>query len=141
MKTAIGLILFVGTIFCAEQSSSVWDGVYVDDQAARGKEIFSKNCATCHDAELTGRNAPALKGETFMTNWNGMPVGDLFDYINKSMPRGQSYRLSREDTGAVVALILKANGFPVGKKELPTDAESLQAIRFEAAKPTPESSK
>jgi mono/diheme cytochrome c family protein len=141
MKTAIGLIFVAGAILCAQQSASVWDGVYVDTQAARGKALFSEHCAGCHSAELTGRNGPALKGETFMTNWNGLAVADLFDYINKSMPRGQSFRMNREDTAAVVALILTANGFPAGKKELPTDAAALQAIHFEAAKPAPDSSK
>jgi mono/diheme cytochrome c family protein len=141
MKTATGLIFFFGAIVCAQQSASVWDGVYLGEQATRGKAIFGEHCAACHNAELTGRNGPALKGETFTTNWNGLPVGDLFDYINKSMPRGQSFRLNREDTAAVVALILTSNGFPAGKKDLPTDAAALQAIRFEAAKPTLETSK
>ena len=34
----------------------------------------------------------------------------------------------------IVAYILKANKLPAGKNELPSDAEALKRIQFEAAK-------
>jgi mono/diheme cytochrome c family protein len=128
-----GLIL--GAALNAQQSSSIWDGVYMEGQAARGKEVFDKQCAGCHGATLAGRNGPPLAGATFRENWNGLSAADLFEYIKKAMPRGQAGTLSREQTADIMAYMLTSNGIPAGSKELPTKPEALQSIRFEAAKP------
>ena len=34
--------------------SSIWDGVYTAEQAARGKEIFTSPCGVCHGSKLDG---------------------------------------------------------------------------------------
>ena len=42
-------------------AKSVWDGVYSEAQADRGKSIYEQNCAFCHLSDLTGQGfAPAL---------------------------------------------------------------------------------
>ena len=38
----------------AQETKSVWDGVYSDAQATRGKTAYSEQCASCHGPELTG---------------------------------------------------------------------------------------
>jgi hypothetical protein len=43
--------------------------------------------------------------------------------------------LSRQQNADILAFLLSFNAFPAGQKELPSDAEALQKIRFEAAKP------
>src|SRR5436309_5117858 len=67
----------------SEQTSrSVWDGVYTEEQSRRGETLSRKECATCHGVGLTGGEAaPALSGDAFLSNWNGLTVGDLFDRI------------------------------------------------------------
>jgi S-disulfanyl-L-cysteine oxidoreductase SoxD len=141
MKMAIALFLFLGALVGGEQSMSVWDGIYIPDQATRGKVIYVEQCAVCHGDELAGKNGPALTGATFKENWNGLTADDLFEYIKTSMPRGQTGRLTRDQTANIVAFLLTSNGFPAGKKELPTDAKALQGIGFDAAKPGAESAK
>jgi cytochrome c5 len=81
MKTAIGLVLFFATVACAEQSMSVWDGIYMPRQADQGKAVFNEQCAVCHGDTLAGKNGPALTGPTFRENWNGLTADDLCEYI------------------------------------------------------------
>src|SRR5208282_5526805 len=79
------------------ESRSVWDGVYTEDQAKRGEPVYSKECASCHGAMLTGgESAPPLTGGAFLANWNGLTLGDLFDRIRKTMPQSNPGRLTRQ---------------------------------------------
>lgn len=135
MRIAIGSILFLAAAVHAEQSASVWDGIYQQEQASRGKGLYGQECGACHGDVLTGKSAPALTGEGFKENWNGLSADDLFEYIKKSMPRGEAGKLTREQTADIVAFLFTFNGFPAGQKELPVDAAVLQTIKFESAKP------
>ena len=38
------------------ESRSVWDGVYTEEQAKRGEQLYRKECGTCHGTHfsLTG---------------------------------------------------------------------------------------
>lgn len=136
MKTTFGLIALFAIVAQAQQSASVWDGVYNQQQADRGKTVYGKECASCHGAALDGSGAaPPLAGADFKGNWNGQSVNDLFDKIQTTMPADQPGRLSREQNAAILAFLLLSNGFPAGSQELPTDAAALGKIRFDAAKP------
>jgi mono/diheme cytochrome c family protein len=136
MRFVTGLIIFTAAIVLAQESASVWDGIYMQEQATRGKALFSDKCQGCHGTALEGKTGPQLAGDTFKGNWSGLTADDLFEYINKSMPRGQPASLSRDQTADLVAFLFTSNGFPAGRKELPKDVASLQKIRFEAGKPT-----
>jgi hypothetical protein len=85
-----------------------------------------------------GEEAPDLAGGTFLASWNGATVNDLFERIRVSMPQNHPGALTRQQNVDVVAFIFSVNQFPAGKTELPTAAESLKQIRFEASKPTEE---
>jgi len=113
---------------------SVWDGVYSDGQAERGAALYQTACSSCHGDKLQGKGqTPALVGSDFVMNWSGMPLGDLFDKIQTSMPADKPGTLSREQNASLVAYLLSANKFPSGKAELSSDAERLRQIRLEAA--------
>ena len=120
----------------ASPSRSVWDGVYTEEQAKRGEEMYRKECATCHgDTLVGGGGAAPLAGGTFLSNWNGLTVGDLFERIRKTMPQGALGKLSKQQDADVLAYLLSFNKFPVGKAELQKQVEFLKEIRFEATKP------
>jgi mono/diheme cytochrome c family protein len=119
----------------AQTTRSVWDGVYSEDQSKRGGALYAKQCASCHGTELTGgESAPALVGDGFLSNWNGTTVGDLFERIRKSMPQDDPGRLSRQQDADILAFMLSANRFPVGKAELDRETEVLKLIKIEASK-------
>jgi len=131
----------VGTlvaILTAQESTSrsVWDGVYNDKQAMRGEALYGEQCARCHGTALTGgEEAPPLVGGAFLSNWNGLTLGDLFDRIRGSMPADQPGKLRREQVADILAHVLRVNEFPVGSAELEYRVEFLKQIRFEAVKP------
>ena len=120
----------------AATSRSVWDGVYTEEQAKRGEEFYRKECASCHgDTLVGGGGAAPLTGGAFLSNWNGLTVGDLFDRIRKTMPQGSPGKLTKQQDADILAYMLSFNKFPAGKTELQKQVEFLKEIRFEATKP------
>jgi len=111
----------------------VLDGVYTDPQASQGAQTYQQNCAVCHGASLGGiGEAPALVGVGFISDFNGLSLGDLFERIRTTMPLNNPGGLSREQYSAILAFVLKSNGFPSGARELYQRTEYLNVIRFEA---------
>jgi S-disulfanyl-L-cysteine oxidoreductase SoxD len=97
----------------------IFQGIYTEAQAARGKETFSTNCLRCHGVDLNGTTAPALKGDRFYTSWGGEPVDRLFLKIRDTMPPSFGTALLDDKTKLdIVAYILKSNDYPAGASEL-----------------------
>jgi len=122
----------------ASEMRSVWDGVFTDEQARRGQTLYHDACSACHGESLKGSGeTPALAGSTFLSNWNGLPLGDLFERIRRTMPQDKPTRVNRQQKTDILAYLLSCNGFPAGKTELPHQTEFLNEIRFDATKPDP----
>jgi quinoprotein glucose dehydrogenase len=84
---------------------------------------------------MTGEDeAPPLVGGEFMSNWNGLTVGDLFDRIRTTMPANHPGSLTRRQNADVLADILSANQFPPGNAELDNRSEVLKQIQISAKK-------
>jgi len=139
---ALGWVLFALCAIRTQEPApvhtrSVWDGVYTEEQAKRGEPVYRKECAACHGEQLSGgESAPPLTGGTFLSNWNGLTLGDLFDRIRKTMPQTSPGRLSRQQDADILAFMLSMNKFPSGKTELYRQMEMLKEIRFESEKRT-----
>jgi mono/diheme cytochrome c family protein len=131
--TSIGAF---GATIQPQATRSVWDGVYTQDQAAKGDEIYLQQCVSCHGPTMEGGEmAPGLADGAFRANWNGMTVGDLYDRIREGMPPDNPGMLSRQEISDILARVLNANGFPTGDKELPNRPEMLKTIQFVSTKP------
>ena len=125
----------IGVVLLAQATRSVRDGVYTQDQAKQGHDLYSQHCAVCHGNSLEGgEEAPALAGGDFISNWNGLTVGDLFDRIRTTMPQNKPQSLSREVVASILAFVLSSNKFPPGQGELSSQTEQLKLIRIEAPK-------
>jgi mono/diheme cytochrome c family protein/sugar lactone lactonase YvrE len=130
------LVFIVLLAAASSHAQSVVDGVYTTAQAARGQSLYNTNCAACHGDQLTGgETAPPLTGGDFLSNWNGLTVGDLLERIRTSMPLGAPGKLSREVNADITAYILKTNNYPAGDTELDKRTEFLKQIKIEPAKP------
>lgn len=120
----------------AQESRSVWDGVFTEEQAKRGGGFYRGSCSNCHGESLEGADtAPALVGGAFTSNWNGTTLGDLFERIRVSMPADRPGTLGRQQIADILAFILSSNTFPPGDTELPREAQILKEILFKASKP------
>jgi cytochrome c len=130
------LLAAVVAVFAQDAARSVWDGVYNDKQAERGRGLYNQYCASCHSDTLSGgEQAPPLAGGDFLTNWNGLTVGDLAERVRTTMPVDKPGKLSRQTNTDIVAYILSVNKFPQGGDELSREVEAQKMIRITSEKP------
>ena len=129
------LVCLTGAI-AGQTQTSVWSGVYTEGQEYRGEKVADTTCIGCHGPVLDGVDSgPKLVGEVFLANWSSQPVSELFDWIREAMPPEAAGTLSKEDTAAVVAYILKQNKMPAGKQPLPIESDELRRIQMSDVKP------
>jgi mono/diheme cytochrome c family protein len=100
----------------APATKTLWDGLYTDDQASRGNAVFNATCTNCHTLDSQG-NRP-LSGKKFWDSYAQKTVGDLFTFMQKSMPNNSPGSLSEQTYADLVALVLKSNGIPAGTTDL-----------------------
>lgn len=103
-------------------TTTIWDGVYTEEQADRGKQSVQTNCGACH-------NSSDWATASFLKSWVGQPIGELHARIQNTMPYDSPGRLSSQEYADIVAYILKINSVPAGKNELPADQERLSKIQ------------
>jgi quinoprotein glucose dehydrogenase len=116
-------------------TTSVWEGVYTKEQAARGKARYFTSCAVCHGPQLQGdSDSPELAGVSFMKRWGDQSVGTLFTFASSQMPIGRPGSLGVQGYADVIAHILATNGFPDGQRELPANGQVLDHIIIERKK-------
>ena len=132
-------LIVVGVAFAQNPPAkqSVWDGVYTDAQASRGERTYGRACEQCHGPDLAGdpvMEIPALSLDSFMTNWSGKTVKDLFETMHRAMPKDKPGSLGTGAYVDVVAYVLQANKFPSGSRELPRTPEQLETIVIERSK-------
>jgi mono/diheme cytochrome c family protein len=97
---------------------SVWEGLYSQSQAARGKEAYLRACASCHLEDLGGHEyAGALAGYPFQMKWEDASVAEVFGRI-RTMPIGAAGSLTPPEYLDILAYLLQANGYPAGNDEL-----------------------
>jgi S-disulfanyl-L-cysteine oxidoreductase SoxD len=134
----------VRSVRAADAPRTTMDGVFTDAQAARGRTVYSQNCASCHMDDLSGSGqALPLAGDAFMETWDGQTVADLNDLVHNTMPQDKPGSLSPGDTVDVISYLLQFNKFPAGKDELTADPAALKNILIskKAAAPAPTPSK
>lgn len=99
-------------------------GVFSAAQAARGKDIYSGLCRSCHTAETH-------TGQTFAAKWTGKPLSELFGFIREQMPKNEPASLSDQEYVDVMSYVLKMNRMPAGPAELPPDSVPMKRIRID----------
>jgi mono/diheme cytochrome c family protein len=112
------------------QQRGVWDGIFTTAQADLGKQSAGR-CTGCHGPELAGSDrAPALKGNTFVANWQDGSVNRLFVKIRDGMPPGNTDSIPPDVKLNIVAHLLRENGFPAGASALPLNADALDGLQI-----------
>jgi alcohol dehydrogenase (cytochrome c) len=97
------------------------EGVYTQNQAAQGEQLFTQECAQCHEAaNYTGENLSAL--------WSGRTLGDFFQDISLTMPPADPGGLTPYTYASILAYFLRETGHPAGNAELPADTQQLRGI-------------
>jgi cytochrome c5 len=102
---------------------STMTGVFTMNQADRGSDTYMNLCISCHPV--------AVRSAVFTTMWGGRSVADLFNVIKNTMPKSDAGSLSDAEVAQIIAFILKFNGVPPGKTQLPSDERKLKTLRIE----------
>ncbi len=94
--------------------------LYTTAQAGAGSKAYATNCASCHGANLEGGVGPALAGANLKTLSKNthLTVHDLFTFMSQQMPMNAPASLPKDQYVAIMAYVLKFNGYPAGSKML-----------------------
>ena len=101
-------------------------GPYTQDQAAAGRAIYQANCASCHSADLSGKEGPQLAGANFLAQWGDRTTRELIAFMQSTMPPGGG-TLPGDSYVNLAAFILDANSARAGNQAL--TATSTVTIR------------
>jgi alcohol dehydrogenase (cytochrome c) len=108
---------------------------YTKQQVAQGGEIYAKDCAVCHGANLQGVSAPALTGPSLgRSHLNG---SQLRTVVVQTMPLTAPGSLKPDEYAAVMAYLLSYDCVQPsggGQQEFPTqDLPDLQHVELGSA--------
>jgi len=114
----------VSRVAAVTEPLSILEGIYTEEQALRGKQIFDRICIECHQ--------PAqLKAARFLRRWSGKTVGVLFDTVSSTMPEKNPGSLTNEQYADVLTYVLQLNGAPAGSAEMAADSGRLGALSIQ----------
>ena len=102
---------------------------YTEEQAARGKKLYTENCSDCHGTTLGGSGEPPpLAGKGFRERFFIGSPETFVSYIESNMPQGAPGSLDAATYADITAYLLSRNKVPAGDAELPGDPEVLKNI-------------
>lgn len=115
--------------------TSVWDGVYTQAQAERGRAAYDGPCSRCHGYKLDGAAddpdmlpAPPVAGAKFLRDWDGRSLAALLAYTRTTMPANNPGFLTDQELVDIVAYQLEVSGAPYGARELGSDRAALAGV-------------
>ena len=121
---AVGAIATMALGASAQQLRPI---TFTNDQADQGKVAYAGACIDCHGANLDDGEfggAP-LKGSHFAQKWGDDSADILFLYLSQYMPPDRPGQLTPRAYAAIMAFILRGNGYQPGGGELPADPDAL----------------
>jgi mono/diheme cytochrome c family protein len=134
-------LLLTGAVAAAADKETSDGGYYTTPQAVRGKQLFDRNCALCHSADV---HAAPVSGRGFWLGKNRIvmnlagrsirkfpSVYYLFQRVRDTMPAWNADAVSIEDKLDIVAFLLRANGFPPGTARLTADVPAMKAMALD----------
>ena len=126
-----------GTYYGVRTTTTIWAGVYTNEQAAQGQKFYAAACTECHGKQLEGdpdQGFPALAAPSFMVEWDGQTMADLVRHIHTRINDNPG-DMDPITAVALAAFILNRNGMPSGKTPLSTNAKEQAKILFTKDKP------
>jgi S-disulfanyl-L-cysteine oxidoreductase SoxD len=118
----------------AQGRPTVIDGVYTQEQAARGEAAYGAACAGCHEGQ--DADGPELAGRVFLDRWREDTLEPLFTFVKTRMPGQKPGSLDDRAYADILAFVLEENGFPAGTRELTPDAVgAIQLVGVDGPRP------
>jgi mono/diheme cytochrome c family protein len=117
--------LTLAAVSCAYAAAPA---VYTAQQATDGQTVFTQNCASCHNADLSGSVGPALVGADFAAASDKLTIGKIFSFLSTQMPDGNGGSLTHTQYEDAMAFILSKNGYPAGAAKLDYTAATSSTV-------------
>jgi len=129
---AVVFVLSLGGVISAQSSTSSLPAFFTAADAARGREVYARECAACHGNRLHDGTAASLVGRAFLQKWTHplVTLDDLFYTVQYTMPRNRGNTLATVDYIAVVAYLMEQNGYPAGSQSQLNSEEQRKRIRL-----------
>ena len=64
LGTAVAILVVAVIVVSGQAEKTVWDGVYTEEQAKRGADVYAEKCAGCHGDSKPTQQTP---GRVFCT--------------------------------------------------------------------------
>jgi len=127
-----------------DPAKTVLDGVYSDQQAVRGKALYTTHCSACHGNAMEGVSAPELTGNRFIERWREGMLDGMYTFIRDRMPFGRpasAARIPDNDYLDIVTYVLKVNGYRTGESDLTTAlVGNVMFVGVNGPRPVPDGS-
>jgi polar amino acid transport system substrate-binding protein len=129
VAAAVALLISAG-LATRGHASAAGPALYTAAQATSGGKEYESKCSACHGEQLEGGAGPALKGATLKTLSTNtkLTVGDVFTFMSQQMPLNDPASLKPDQYAAIMAFILKTNGYPAGSKALSYNAAKASKV-------------
>ncbi len=121
---------FTATPAASDTVRTTMDGVYTAAQATKGADVFAAYCRSCHTPTVH-------TGAPFRAKWFGHPLGELFGYLRREMPKNEPGSMSDDEYALALAYLLRMNGMPAGAESLSADSAALHRIRLDSVRAAP----
>ncbi len=118
LATAVMTATVEGQTAPPAPAASTKGRVYSLAQASRGELTYMTKCVSCHPPGT-------YKGAVFL-NWQGRSLAELLAFLMERMPKSDPGSLAPKEYAQVMAYLLKINGNPPGRVELPADTTALR---------------
>ena len=101
----------------AQDTRSVWDGVYTDAQAKRGEALYFERCVRCHGPMLQGGTDGAGRSRARRSTATGTACRSArcSTACALTMPQDKPATLSRQQTADALAFIFSVEQDPGGQ--------------------------
>jgi alcohol dehydrogenase (cytochrome c) len=111
----------------ARPDKSTGSAPYTNEQVAQGRQVYAKECAVCHGANLQGVSAPALTGPSF--GHAHLNASQLRSVVVQQMPLTAPGTLKPDQYAAVMAYLLSYDCVqPAGDGRQPFPTEDVPAL-------------
>ncbi|HSS15280.1 MAG TPA: cytochrome c, partial [Rhizomicrobium sp.] len=114
-KTLTGAAFVAAGAWAATSLAQPAAAPFTARQAEAGRVAYAANCASCHQANLSGvGEQPPLAGPSFMAAWGRRTTKEFYDDIRAEMPYGKAGSLDAATYQNITAFVMSANGAKPG---------------------------
>jgi mono/diheme cytochrome c family protein len=135
---AAGLLgMFLGGALPLANAACPPGGIYTAAEATAGMADYNTNCASCHNADLSGNSGPALAGPNFVSylTFTKITPTQLQAFITSQMPATAPGSLTATQYSNIFAYILSYNHYPAGTTSLsPAGLSCLNLLPYPGGK-------